>query len=170
MFIPRVNRVLLLGVLALVLMFRTSSALANAYGMAVSGTMVVTTALAFFVVWRLWRWPLWGALALVCAFLSIDVSFLVANLYKVFDGGWVPLLLGAAMFIVMWTWIARQRASSSPRPTAIRSRWSTSSRCSTSPSRCGCRARRSSSPATRGRALVASCTISSTTRCCTSGW
>ncbi|THD44674.1 MAG: potassium transporter Kup [Bradyrhizobium sp.] len=103
-FIPRVNRVLLLGVLALVLLFRSSSALANAYGIAVSGTMVATTALAFFVVWRLWRWPLWGALALVCAFLSIDLGFFIANLYKVFDGGWVPLTLGAAMAVVMWTW------------------------------------------------------------------
>ncbi len=103
-FIPRVNRVLLLGVLALVLLFRTSEALANAYGIAVSGTMVTTTALAFFVVWKLWRWPLWAALALVCAFLSIDVGFFVANLYKVLDGGWVPLTLGGAMFILMWTW------------------------------------------------------------------
>jgi KUP system potassium uptake protein len=105
LFIPRVNRILLFGVLALVLMFRSSDALANAYGIAVSGTMVATTALAFFVVWRLWRWPLWGALALVCVFLSIDVSFLVANLYKVLDGGWVPLLLGGTMFTLMWTWV-----------------------------------------------------------------
>jgi len=103
-FIPRVNRILLLGVLALVLLFRSSDALANAYGIAVSGTMVATTALAFFVVWRLWRWPLWAALTLVCAFLSIDVSFFIANLYKVLDGGWVPLTLGGAMFTVMWTW------------------------------------------------------------------
>ena len=103
-FIPRVNRILLLGVLALVLLFRSSDALANAYGIAVSGTMVATTALAFFVVWRLWRWPLWAALTLVCAFLTIDVSFFIANLSKVFDGGWVPLMIGAAMFIVMWTW------------------------------------------------------------------
>ena len=103
-FIPRVNRVLLLGVLALVLLFRSSDALANAYGIAVSGTMVATTALAFFVVWKLWRWPLWGALALVCGFLSIDVGFFIANLYKVLDGGWVPLMLGGAMFIIMWTW------------------------------------------------------------------
>jgi KUP system potassium uptake protein len=104
-FIPRVNRILLLGVLALVLMFRSSDALANAYGIAVSGTMVATTSLAFFVVWRLWKWPLWGALALVCAFLSIDVSFFIANLYKVLDGGWVPLMLGGAMFLLMWTWV-----------------------------------------------------------------
>ncbi len=103
-FIPRVNRILLLGVLALVLLFRSSEALANAYGIAVSGTMVATTALAFFVVWKLWRWPLWGALTLVCAFLSIDIGFFVANLYKVLDGGWVPLMLGGLMFVVMWTW------------------------------------------------------------------
>ncbi len=103
-FIPRVTRILLLGVLALVLLFRSSDALANAYGIAVAGTMVTTTALAFFVVWKLWRWPLWGALALVCGFLSIDIGFFIANLYKVLDGGWVPLMLGTAMFIVMWTW------------------------------------------------------------------
>ncbi len=103
-YIPRVNRILLLGVLALVLLFRSSDALANAYGIAVAGTMVTTTALAFFVVWKLWRWPLWGALALVCGFLSIDISFFIANLYKVLDGGYVPLLLGATTFVVMWTW------------------------------------------------------------------
>jgi len=103
-FLPRVNRALLFGVLALVLLFRSSGALANAYGIAVSGTMVTTTALAFFVVWRLWRWPLWAALALVCAFLSIDISFFIANLSKVFDGGWVPLMIAVAMFVTMWTW------------------------------------------------------------------
>ena len=103
-FIPRVNRVLLIGVLALVLLFRSSDALANAYGIAVSGTMVATTSLAFFVVWKLWRWPLWAALALIGAFLSIDVGFFIANLYKVVDGGWVPLMLGTAMFVLMWTW------------------------------------------------------------------
>jgi KUP system potassium uptake protein len=103
-FIPRVTRVLLLGVLALVLLFRSSDALANAYGIAVSGTMVATTSLAFFVVWKLWRWPLWAALALIGAFLSIDVGLFIANLYKVVDGGWVPLMLGMAMFVLMWTW------------------------------------------------------------------
>ena len=103
-FIPRVTRVLLLGVLGLVLLFRSSDALANAYGIAVSGTMVATTSLAFFVVWKLWRWPLWAALALTGAFLSIDVAFFIANLYKVVDGGWVPLTIGVAMFVLMWTW------------------------------------------------------------------
>jgi KUP system potassium uptake protein len=103
-FIPRVTRVLLLGVLALVLLFRSSDALANAYGIAVSGTMVATTSLAFVVVWKLWKWPLWAALVLTGGFLSIDVGLFIANLYKVVDGGWVPLTLGAAMFILMWTW------------------------------------------------------------------
>jgi KUP system potassium uptake protein len=103
-FIPRINRLLLIGVLALVLLFKSSDALANAYGIAVAGTMVMTTSLAFFVVWKLWRWPLWQAVLLIAAFLSIDISFFVANLYKVLDGGYVPLLLGATSFIVMWTW------------------------------------------------------------------
>jgi len=103
-FIPRVTRVLLFGVLGLVLLFRSSDALANAYGIAVSGTMVATTSLAFFVVWKLWRWPLWAALALIGAFLCVDVGFFIANLYKVVDGGWVPLTLGVAMFVLMWTW------------------------------------------------------------------
>ena len=103
-FIPRVTRVLLIGVLGLVLLFRSSDALANAYGIAVAGTMVATTSLAFFVVWKLWKWPLWAALVLIGAFLSIDVGFFIANLYKVVDGGWVPLTLGVAMFVLMWTW------------------------------------------------------------------
>jgi KUP system potassium uptake protein len=103
-FIPRVNRILLIGVLVLVLMFKSSDALANAYGIAVAGTMVATTSLVFFVVWLNWRWPLWAAVAIVAFFLLIDVSFFIANLYKVLDGGWVPLLLGCLMFTVMWTW------------------------------------------------------------------
>jgi len=103
-FIPRVNRTLLVGVLALVFMFRSSNALANAYGVAVAGTMVATTALAFFVVRRLWGWSILGAVAVVGFFLLIDVSFFIANLYKVVDGGWAPLTLGAAMFALMWTW------------------------------------------------------------------
>ena len=111
-YIPRVNRILLLGVLALVLLFRSSDALANAYGIAVSGTMVATTALAFFVVWKLWHWPLWGALALICMFLSIDVSFFIANLYKVLDGGWVPRECHSALRATACPGIQSQRSRS----------------------------------------------------------
>ncbi|ACK51258.1 K potassium transporter [Methylocella silvestris BL2] len=104
-YLPRVNRLLLIGVLILVLMFKSSSALASAYGIAVTCTMVVTTLLAFVVVWKLWRWPLWLSVLFVSAFLIVDLAFLSANLLKVVDGGWVPLLLGACAMIVMWTWV-----------------------------------------------------------------
>jgi KUP system potassium uptake protein len=104
-FVPRVNRLLLVGVVLLVLLFKSSDALANAYGIAVTGTMVVTTSLAFVVVWKLWHWPLWGAIAFVSFFLAIDLAFLMANLVKVLEGGWVPLLLGSFSMVVMWTWV-----------------------------------------------------------------
>ena len=104
-FIPRVNRMLLVGVLALVFLFRSSSALANAYGIAVTGTMVVTTSLAFVVVWKMWRWPLVASLAFISLFLVVDLAFLAANLVKVVEGGWVPLLLAICSMVVMWTWV-----------------------------------------------------------------
>jgi KUP system potassium uptake protein len=103
-FMPRVNMLLLVGVLVLVVLFRSSSALASAYGIAVTGTMVVTALMAFIVIWKDWRWPLWAAAALIVPFLLIDLTFLGGNLLKVFEGGWVPLALGAAVMIVMYTW------------------------------------------------------------------
>ena len=108
-FVPRVNRILLIGVLLLVFLFKSSDALANAYGIAVTGTMVVTTSLSFVVVWKLWKWPLWGALSFVAFFLVIDLAFLGANLVKVLEGGWVPLLLAASTMVVMWTWARGSR-------------------------------------------------------------
>nr|WP_246722230.1 potassium transporter Kup [Methylosinus sp. H3A] len=104
-YIGRVNRLLLIGVLVLVTAFKSSSALASAYGIAVTGTMVTTTALAFIVVWRKWRWPLWAAALFILAFLTVDLAFLAANLMKVVEGGWVPLLLGGCSMVVMWTWV-----------------------------------------------------------------
>ena len=104
-YIPRVNRTLLIGVLALVLVFRSSDALANAYGIAVTGTMVVTTSLAYIVVRYMWRWPAPAAIAFVALFLIVDLAFLAANLIKVLEGGWVPLLLGGFSMITMWTWV-----------------------------------------------------------------
>ncbi len=104
-YIARVNRLLLLGVLLLVIAFRSSSALASAYGIAVTGTMVVTTALAFVVVRYRWRWPLWLSVGVIASFLVVDLAFLAANLMKIVDGGWVPLALGACSMIVMWTWV-----------------------------------------------------------------
>jgi KUP system potassium uptake protein len=104
-FIPRVNFVLLVGVLALVLLFKTSSALASAYGIAVSGTMVVTTTVAFVVVWRRWHWPFVVAALFVSCFLAIDLAFFAANLMKFLDGGYMPVMLAAGCMVVMWTWV-----------------------------------------------------------------
>ncbi|WP_370631606.1 potassium transporter Kup [Methylovirgula sp. HY1] len=108
-FIPYVNRLLLVGVLLLVLLFKNSGALANAYGVAVTGTMVTTTALAFIVVWKKWKWPFWAALSFIAAFLTIDCAFLAANLVKVVEGGWVPLLIACCTMIIMWTFVRGNR-------------------------------------------------------------
>ncbi|HEX4766876.1 MAG TPA: potassium transporter Kup, partial [Lichenihabitans sp.] len=104
-FVPRANRLMLVGVLMLVFLFKSSDSLANAYGIAVTGTMVVTTALAFFVVWKRWQWPLLWAIPFTGFFLVIDLAFLFANLAKVVDGGWVPLLLAGGSMLLMWTWV-----------------------------------------------------------------
>jgi len=103
-YVPRINTILLLGVLLLVTQFRSSSALAEAYGVAVSGTMVVTTLMAMVVIWKSWKWTLWVTAALMVPFLLIDTTFLSANLLKVFHGGWVPLLIGALVMLVIFTW------------------------------------------------------------------
>jgi len=103
-YMPRVNTLLLIGVLLLVALFRSSSALASAYGIAVTGTMVVTAMMALIVIWRVWHWPLIAAAALMVPFLFIDLTFLSANLLKVIEGGWVPLALGALVMAVMYTW------------------------------------------------------------------
>src|SRR4029079_9967717 len=103
-YMPRVNAFLLAGVLLLVLMFRSSSALASAYGIAVTGTMVVTGTMAFVVIWKVWRWSPFAAAALMLPFLLIDLTFLGANLLKVAEGGWVPLALGGVLMVMMYTW------------------------------------------------------------------
>jgi KUP system potassium uptake protein len=103
-YIPLVNTLLLVGVLLLVGLFRSSSALASAYGIAVSGTMVVTAILAFIVVRRVWGWSLPATVALIAPFLAVDTTFLTANLLKVVEGGWVPLALASVVMVIMYTW------------------------------------------------------------------
>ena len=103
-YMPRVNGLLLLGVLVLVVFFRSSSALASAYGIAVTGTMVVTAMMAFVVVWKVWKWGLAAALLLISPLLLIDLIFLTGNMLKVFEGGWMPLALGALLMVVMYSW------------------------------------------------------------------
>src|ERR1700684_151030 len=103
-YIPRVNLLLLIAVMLLVLMFRSSSALASAYGISVTGTMVVTGMMGFVVIWRVWRWSPIAAAALIAPFLFLDLTFLAANLLKVLEGGWVPLALGSVVMLLMYTW------------------------------------------------------------------
>jgi KUP system potassium uptake protein len=101
---PRINALLLIGVLLLVALFASSERLASAYGIAVSGTMVVTALLAIVAIRHEWRWRLWAAVALMAPFVVIDATFLTANLLKIMQGGWVPLLIGAVMIAIMGTW------------------------------------------------------------------
>jgi KUP system potassium uptake protein len=103
-YIPRINMLLFISVILLVLMFRSSSALASAYGISVTGTMVVTAMMGFVVIWKVWRWSPVAAAALIAPFLFLDLTFLAANLLKVFEGGWVPLALGAVVMLLMYTW------------------------------------------------------------------
>jgi KUP system potassium uptake protein len=103
-YIPRINMLLLFSVMMLVLLFRSSSALASAYGISVTGTMVVTAMMGFVVIWKVWKWSPVAAAALIAPFLFLDLIFLAANLLKVFEGGWVPLALGAVVMLLMYTW------------------------------------------------------------------
>ncbi len=108
-YIPGINWLLMIGCIWLVLEFKTSSALAAAYGVAVTATMGITTVLFYFVAVRLWNWPAWRAGLLCGVFLVIDLAFFGANIVKVADGGWFPLAVGALIFLVMSTWKTGRR-------------------------------------------------------------
>jgi KUP system potassium uptake protein len=103
-FVPGINAALALGTIALVLGFKTSSALAAAYGVAVTGTMLVTTLLFHRVMRDLWRWRRWRAWPLTVLMLFVDAAFMLANLVKVKDGGWVPIVAAIAVFTLFTTW------------------------------------------------------------------
>ena len=120
-YVPSVNWALMFGCLAVVLGFQTSSRLAAAYGIAVTSTMVITTVLFYFVAREKWNWGLLPTAALCLTFILIDLAFFGANIIKVLDGGWFPLLLAALIFIVMMTWkkgrsILQQRAEQATLP------------------------------------------------------
>ncbi|KYF51111.1 potassium transport protein Kup [Sorangium cellulosum] len=103
-YIPEVNSGLLVSCLVLVIFFKSSSALAAAYGIAVTGTMGITTVVYYVVTRKTWGWPAWRSLPLAGLFLVIDLAFFSANSAKFFHGGWVPIVMGAATFTVMTTW------------------------------------------------------------------
>lgn len=103
-YIPEVNALLAVGCLILVLTFRESVKLAAAYGIAVTGTMAITSLLFYIVARYVWQWPQWKAVALLAFFLSFDIPFLGANLFKFLQGGYVPVLIGAALIAAMLIW------------------------------------------------------------------
>jgi len=127
-YVPAVNWILLAVVAAAVIGFGSSSKLASAYGVAVMGTMLATTFLTFFVIRFGWGYPLWLCLLATGAFIVVDATFFAAALHKVLDGGWFPLALGAAIFVLMTTWrsgraklLAGIAASSAPLASFLKS-------------------------------------------------
>jgi len=104
-FVPSVNMMMLVGVMLLLMLFPTSSQLAGAYGVAVTGAMLVDSLLAWFIVRRMWKWSLPLSLAAITPFLIIDLAFFGSNLLKIPQGAWAPLAMGAGIVLVMWTWV-----------------------------------------------------------------
>ncbi|MPZ54889.1 MAG: potassium transporter Kup [Rhizobiales bacterium] len=103
-YMPRVNTILLIGVLLLVGLFRTSSALASAYVLAVAATGLMASLLGFIVIWKLWQWRLWTAALLMLPFIIVDLVFLAATMMKLAEGAWVPVLFGILMILLVMTW------------------------------------------------------------------
>lgn len=103
-YMPQVNWALLIGVVLLIIVFRTSGALAAAYGIAVTGTMIATAAFLFIVMRYIWKWSIVPTLLLVVPLVGLDLIFLFSNLIKIFEGALFPLLISAAFILVMCTW------------------------------------------------------------------
>lgn len=103
-YVPQANWLLMIGTLAIVVTFQSSSALAAAYGIAVTLTMAITTALLYVIAVERWHWPRWAAGLLLGLFLAIDLAFFGANLLKFFDGGWLPIVIALVLFLLMTTW------------------------------------------------------------------
>lgn len=122
-YVPEINWALCALCIGLVLAFRESSRLAAAYGIAVSGTMTITSIAYFVVTRRTWGWPVWKAALPLVLFLSFDLPFFAANLGKFFEGGWIPIVVAAVMFVVMIDWkvgrtVLRERLEASSPPLA----------------------------------------------------
>ena len=104
-YMPRVNMILMLSVICLVIAFGSSSRLASAYGIAVSGDMVITTILAFVLFLKAWKWPLMAVIAVIAPILIVELLFLGANMMKLHDGGYVPVAIAATMCVLIWSWV-----------------------------------------------------------------
>ncbi len=108
-YMPGVNAALWAACIALVLIFRSSDALAATYGVAVSGTMLTTSVLFGILMRTQWQWPMWRVVLITALFIVVDVAFLGANLLKLPHGGWVPIAVASVVFLLMWTWKSGRR-------------------------------------------------------------
>lgn len=104
-YVPVINWLILAGVVVLIAQFRTSASMAAAYGIAVTGTMVATTCLAFVVLWKLWNWRLPAAIVFIAPFILLDLFFFGANILRVVEGGWVPLAIAALIGLLIHIWM-----------------------------------------------------------------
>ena len=104
-YVPAINWLLMFAVFILVLTFKSSTALASAYGLAVTGTMISTTLLAFIVIQTIWKWKKYNSYIFLSIFLAVDLIFIFSNSLKIPTGGWLPLVVGTVLFLVMTTWI-----------------------------------------------------------------
>jgi KUP system potassium uptake protein len=109
LYIPALNWILMVATIGIVLGFRTSDNLATAYGVAVSSTMVITTVLMFFAMRDKWKWNIGAVYLITTGLLVVDLMFFFANIYKIWDGGWLPLLVGLIGFTIMSTWSTGRR-------------------------------------------------------------
>lgn len=109
-YMPGVNRLLFVGVFIVAFSFGSSTKLAGAYGVSVTASMVIDSFMAFFVIWRYWKWPLWKVAMLIVPLLLIEEAFFAATMLKVFDGGWLPLLIAVCICMTMLTWVQGTRA------------------------------------------------------------
>ena len=103
-YIPFVNWALFVAIVLAVVMFKSSGALASAYGIAVTTDMLITTVLTFYVIRHAWKYPMWLCIAATGVFFVVDFAFWASNMLKLLDGGWFPLLIGAGIFSLMMTW------------------------------------------------------------------
>jgi KUP system potassium uptake protein len=108
-YMPQVNWLLLAGVLVLTLGFGSSTALASAYGIAITGVMIMSSIMAFIVMWRMWKWPVWLSALAMLPFLMLESVFMGSNLIKFLEGGFVPVLLAVGLMLVFWTWVRGTR-------------------------------------------------------------
>ncbi len=104
-YLPRINWMIFGCVILVTVMFGTSSKLAAAYGVAVTANMILTSAMTFFVIWKLWKWPLWQAAALMVPLVLIEQLFFAANVIKIVEGGWLPLMMASIIALMITTWL-----------------------------------------------------------------